>query len=1229
VVLYSVETFTRIGTLLQATEDSSVSNFEWVTPPDTSPTSSSSSPLSYLLLVFGGNSQVLYQLRLEKVHCQASVLHRWKPAEDFIWACAVAPLATNTSTGSSSWLLKLAACLAHNTVQVWELTLEKHDTQWQICTDSPPQCSQQHQCQDNSLLYCASFAPGWTGGDDLCLASGTVFGVIVVWYPFVDTSVSKRGAGHEGVLFDIVWNENATMLASVSDDRTIRTWHFDSGSDELEPLYVGFGHAARVWRCCFIPMFGNTTTLASVSEDCEVRIWDPSASNEATSRLCHHYGGVWSVAYDAKRHVLASGSEDFSIALQALGPRHFARLCSTGFDGPQGEIDHRVQWISIPTTKQRQDMKQQQQQQQQQESVAMDSELTAAATVVLQPVAKKRKTSEQNQQNNNNNNNNTNKKNKKNKKNKNKKKKEKSPRPVITRGTHVMDDWTIFMVSSENARVYRTRIAHDYVGPTVNQSVSSHQQFPADLDWVAAGPAFGEQKVLGCNIRGLSESTCAIGSANGTISIITDISSSNDVAVDDAKHPRSIVWRAHPVGITALRWYSLPLPPPHGAQHFLITCDAFGYICAWHVDLASDKFEMTPSRCIGTFALPYRGCTTGFDVMVHDTTSELSATNPLIVCCGDTYGSVFVASLWNDIQPVVSVAADKATRTAAMSYEHQKILHARNPPLGMLRKLHDTNIVHGVCIRRNVAEQRTALTALTATAPSDAYMVYSIGRNGNVCCSQLSLSPSIDSMCGSFEKLFSTTMPAFTRAVDIGFNKMGQMILYGFDANDFVCYCADTGVNIVRVPCDSWNREFDYASREPHTLSSGFAFLFSLNNFPAKNDAILVLHYSHGFTPLRHIRPAIHYKHINELMYVPAEQLPGVSDAILLTASDDQTMCIVQVQPDTESKQHQVLEYVPLSRLSQHPDPVRCMVLCDGMLYAGGRRELLQAFSVTFSSQRPYVACRYTTHVSQAHLHGFEKLAKDRGKLNIELRADDMLDLRIMSIAASAAAAPSVGHIVYTGISDGTLRIFSHKDSTFTVLYEDTEHAAPILCMSLVTLPAASLLVSGGTDGRIAVRHVSALHADHDQKQDLSISLHLSKERDLHQSGVNALDCITDPSTNQLLCFSGGDDQSLVVSHVTPASIEFVSRVSNAHTSAITSLKVVVASNSNAIYVLSTGYDQTVNLWQWSNSSQLSLVARYLSDVGDISSLDATYDANGTITISVAGYGMQSFTIHV
>jgi WD40 repeat protein len=97
------------------------------------------------------------------------------------------------------------------------------------------------------------------------------------------------------------------MLASGSDDQTIRLWGVNDG----QCLHALSGHTGRIYSVAFSP---DDNSLASGSEDQSIRLWEIS-TGQCLCSLMGHGSRVRSVVFNAAGTILASGSHDGTVKL--------------------------------------------------------------------------------------------------------------------------------------------------------------------------------------------------------------------------------------------------------------------------------------------------------------------------------------------------------------------------------------------------------------------------------------------------------------------------------------------------------------------------------------------------------------------------------------------------------------------------------------------------------------------------------------------------------------------------------------------------------------------------------------------------------------------------------------------------------------------------------------------------------------------------------------------------
>jgi WD repeat-containing protein 6 len=232
-----------------------------------------------------------------------------------------------------------------------------------------------------SILYSAHLI--WESLCCVLVAAGTVFGEIIVWQCSPSDETSSQASrvlftftGHEGSIFGVNISPPIIglhgcnrLLASCSDDRTIRIWNLSADSNNRHPaatavraretgfgendarnectesrnsnLTMVMGHSSRIWRVRFLgdqsaPLDSSAISILSFGEDSTAQQWAlrfdkssyiPVVHPQLSARLDHlhtfafHSGKhIWSTALQRKddsKAILATGGADGKIARYA------------------------------------------------------------------------------------------------------------------------------------------------------------------------------------------------------------------------------------------------------------------------------------------------------------------------------------------------------------------------------------------------------------------------------------------------------------------------------------------------------------------------------------------------------------------------------------------------------------------------------------------------------------------------------------------------------------------------------------------------------------------------------------------------------------------------------------------------------------------------------------------------------------------------------------------------
>lgn len=203
-------------------------------------------------------------------------------------------------------------------------------------------------CRRNCLIFSASFAPrrrvrnvADSSSTLLLLASGTVFGSVIVWNA-ITGSVLHELNGHEGAVRCCAWSDaRRDLLATCSDDRSVRVWRLPSStSNDNAVCTTLYGHNAVVFACSFAA--DDSRTLYSCGgEDNMVRQWtfhdddnDGDAKRQPSGKSMPGFvGSVWCIDTTTTMRnrvsVVVCGAEDGAVRTWSVdASRATSDLCS-------------------------------------------------------------------------------------------------------------------------------------------------------------------------------------------------------------------------------------------------------------------------------------------------------------------------------------------------------------------------------------------------------------------------------------------------------------------------------------------------------------------------------------------------------------------------------------------------------------------------------------------------------------------------------------------------------------------------------------------------------------------------------------------------------------------------------------------------------------------------------------------------------------------------------------
>uniref|UniRef100_A0A8C9GPM1 tRNA (34-2'-O)-methyltransferase regulator WDR6 n=1 Tax=Piliocolobus tephrosceles TaxID=591936 RepID=A0A8C9GPM1_9PRIM len=155
---------------------------------------------------------------------------------------------------------------------------------------------QEVPCTDRCTLSSACLiGDAWK---ELTIVAGAVSNQLLVWYPATALADNKpvapdrRISGHVGIIFSMSYLESKGLLATASEDRSVRIWKVGDlrvPGGRVQNIGHCFGHSARVWQVKLLENY-----LISAGEDCVCLVWS-------------HEGGPQDPQPGLTAHVVSAG----------------------------------------------------------------------------------------------------------------------------------------------------------------------------------------------------------------------------------------------------------------------------------------------------------------------------------------------------------------------------------------------------------------------------------------------------------------------------------------------------------------------------------------------------------------------------------------------------------------------------------------------------------------------------------------------------------------------------------------------------------------------------------------------------------------------------------------------------------------------------------------------------------------------------------------------------------